>query len=133
LIWKICRFLITGGAGYIGCTVVQAFISAGAKASLLSIAYHEEADYPTSNLQEIHADISSEQSFNAAWYNATRSFGPVQTCITLGALDLSVFPHHETAADVPLERFRKTLEVNVLRTFLTARTWLRVLRKYCEH
>ena len=46
------------------------------------------------------------------------------------SLDLSVLPHHESATDVPLEQFRKTLEVNVLGTFLTARTWLRALREH---
>ena len=112
--------------------MVQAFLFAGAKISSLDIAYREEIDRPTTNLQEIYADISSLQSFDTAWSNATRSFGPVQTCIALGALDLSVLPRHETAADVPLEQFRKTLEVNVLGTFLTARTWLRGSREYHE-
>lgn len=124
--------LITGGKGQIGRTVVQAFISAGAKVSSLDIAYGEEIACPTPNLQEVHADISSEQSFNTAWSSATRSFGPVQTCIALGALDMSVLPHYDTAADVPLEQFRRTLEVNVLGTFLTARTWLQALREYRE-
>lgn len=122
--------LVTGGAGHIGRTVVQAFLSAGADVSSLDIAHKETKGTP--HLLEIYADISSESSLEKAWNIATGPFGPVQACVALGALDFSVLPHHESSADLPLEQFRRTLEVNVLGTFLTTQQWLRGLRSCRE-
>ena len=121
--------VVTGGAGHIGRNVVKGFLTAGARVSSLDIAYQEESE-PKANLLEIYADIASETSLQTAWQKAIAHFGPVQTCVALGALDLSVLAHYESTADLPLEQFRRTLEVNVLGTFLTARQWLRGLREH---
>lgn len=117
---------------YIGGTVVKAFVSAGALVSSLDIAHKEasEEDMKSADhLFETYADISSESSLIKAWEQATDVFGLVRVCIALGALDFSVLAHYESSADLPLEQFRRTLEVNVLGTFLTARQWLRGLRQ----
>lgn len=127
---KDTHVVITGGAGHIGSVVVQGFLSAGAKVSSLDIVYQEQGTNVSTNLIKIHADISSESSVQRAWQAATSYFGPVQTCVALGALDLSVLDRHENATDLPLEQFRRTLEVNVLGTFLTARLWLRGLKEH---
>jgi NAD(P)-dependent dehydrogenase (short-subunit alcohol dehydrogenase family) len=125
--------LVTGGAGHIGRTVVGAFLSAGAKVTSLDIAYPK--DGPTSskakkNLLEIYADTSSESNLIAAWEIAVAEFGPVETCVALAALDLSVLPHVESATDMSIEQFRRTLDVNVIGTFAVAREWLRGLRQH---
>jgi NAD(P)-dependent dehydrogenase (short-subunit alcohol dehydrogenase family) len=125
--------LITGGNGMIGQKVVEAFLSAGANVTSIDVSYppnHEplRSAYKT----ELHADISSEESLRKAWEYAAKRFGTVQVCVALGALDFSVLPH-ESAVDLSFEQFRRTLEVNVLGTFATAREWLRGLRELKAH
>jgi len=125
--------LVTGGAGHIGRTVVDAFISAGAKVTSLDIAGSAPRTMPswtTENVLELRADTTNQEGLEEAWKHAVGKFGPVQTCVALAALDLSVLNHFETAADLPIEQFRRTLEVNVLGTFAVAREWLRGLRTY---
>jgi NAD(P)-dependent dehydrogenase (short-subunit alcohol dehydrogenase family) len=124
--------LITGGAGHIGKTVVAAFLSAGAKVSSLDIAYPQGQQPPSTNrnLQELYGDTSLEASLVTAWELAVAGFGPVETCVALAALDLSVLPHVESAADMSIEQFRRTLDVNVIGTFAVARQWLRGLRMH---
>jgi NAD(P)-dependent dehydrogenase (short-subunit alcohol dehydrogenase family) len=124
--------LVTGGAGHIGRTVVNAFLSAGARVSSLDIAYPQDQPPPSpiTNLQEIYADTSSETSLESGWELAIAGFGTVETCIALAALDLSVLTHVESAADMSIEQFKKTLDVNVTGTFAVARQWLRGLREH---
>ncbi|KAB8527806.1 hypothetical protein FH972_025457 [Carpinus fangiana] len=55
-------------------------------------------------------------------------FGPVQCCIALASLDLSVLAHPDSILDLPPEQFKRVHEVNVYGTFLTAQTWLRQLK-----
>jgi NAD(P)-dependent dehydrogenase (short-subunit alcohol dehydrogenase family) len=56
----------------------------------------------------------------------------VAFCIALASLDLSVLKTPESVLDMEVSQFRRTFEVNVVGTFLIARTWLRQLKKYGE-
>jgi NAD(P)-dependent dehydrogenase (short-subunit alcohol dehydrogenase family) len=128
---KDTHVLITGGAGLIGSKVVQAFLAAGAKISSLDVA-HDSQPTIEGNLARIHADTTSEEGLLAAWQIAVGIHGVVEVCIALAALDLSVLPHHASAADMSLDQFRRTLDVNVVGTFAVSRQWLRGLRQYKE-
>jgi NAD(P)-dependent dehydrogenase (short-subunit alcohol dehydrogenase family) len=120
---KGTHVLVTGGAGLIGSKVVEAFAAAGAKVSSLDISYPHAKSITATHI-EIHVDTTSEESVNRAWRTATDSYGPVETCIALAALDLSVLPHHDSSVDMSLDQFRRTLEVNVVGTFAVAQLWL---------
>jgi hypothetical protein len=127
--------LVTGGAGLIGTVVVKAFIAAGAKVSSLDISYTKDQDPPASdsdNPLTLHADTTDEQSLFSAFELAYLKNGPIQVCVALAALDLSALPHHASAADMPLEQFRRTIDVNVVGTFATARQWLRGLKFWAK-
>jgi NAD(P)-dependent dehydrogenase (short-subunit alcohol dehydrogenase family) len=120
--------LITGGAGFIGSSVVDAFLFAGSKVSCLD---KRDPHIPASDkFQYLSCDISSEISITNAFSLAIEEFGPVACCVALASLDLSVLPHHESLADMEVEQWRRTHEVNVEGTFLTARAWLRQLRSH---
>ena len=83
--------------------------------------------YPqaTISLQFISCDVSSEESLESAFAQATDRFGTVACCIALASLNFSVLPHHDSLADMDVEQWRKTHKTNVEGTFLTAATWLR--------
>ena len=128
--------LITGGAGLIGTQVVNAFLSAGSKVTSLDISYPPSSPSPTPQepnpLLQLHADTTNEASLFRAFELAFLKHGPIQVCVALAALDLSVLEHHASAADMSLEQFRRTVDVNVVGTFATARQWLRGLRFWRE-
>ncbi|KAH6679567.1 NAD-P-binding protein [Halenospora varia] len=121
--------LITGGTGFIGSATVIALLSAGARVSSLDIRRPITAS-TVDNLQYLDCDISNESSLAEAFFAAAEKFGPIACCIALASLDLSALPHHDSLADMSVEQWRSTHQVNVEGTFLTARTWLRQLREY---
>jgi NAD(P)-dependent dehydrogenase (short-subunit alcohol dehydrogenase family) len=117
--------LVTGGSGYIGTAVVEAFLSAGA--FVTSFDLKPPNPRPSGRFQYLKCDITDESALVEAFAEATIDFGLVQCCIALASLDLSVLEHHESMASMSLEQWRRTHKVNVEGTFLTARTWMRGL------
>ena len=123
--------LVSGGVGFIGSAVVTAFLSAGARVTSLDLRdTPPRPEHP--NFQYFSCDISDESRLSNAFSLASETFGPVACCIALASLDLSVLPHHESLADIDVQQWRRTHQVNVEGTFLTARTWLRQLREYAR-
>lgn len=131
--------MVTGGAGMIGSVTVEAFLAAGSRLtvvdnneiSLARMHARLNTDLDAYRMGEdihfVRADICSEDDMEAAFVSAESAFGPVQCCIALASLDLSVLPHHQSIIDMPYEEWVNTFNVNVHGTFLTARTWLRHL------
>ena len=123
--------LVTGGAGYIGSATVEAFLQVGASVTVLDIN-PEKLDIAHERLFKIKADITSEQDLEAAFQSSPLRFGVPNVCVAMASLDLSVLPHHESIIDMPLEQWRRTFQVNVEGTFLTARTWLKHIQQHAS-
>jgi NAD(P)-dependent dehydrogenase (short-subunit alcohol dehydrogenase family) len=122
------HILIAGGTGSIGSSTVTALLAAGSRVTCLDIrAPHLHTD--SSTFQFISCDIYSENSVEAAFSHASEKFGPVACCIARASLDLSVLPPHESLADMDVEQWRRTHQINFEDTFLTARGWLRQIRE----
>ncbi|KAL8873285.1 MAG: hypothetical protein Q9174_001231 [Haloplaca sp. 1 TL-2023] len=119
--------VVTGGSGYIGSATVKAFLHAGAYVTVFDI---NRPKYPLHNIHlKFHeVDISNEEQLLNAFEAARRDFGPVQCCVALASLDLSALVHHESMTDMPVEQWRRTFQVNVEGTFLTAKSWMRQLK-----
>lgn len=146
--------VITGAAGYIGSVTVAAFLTAGANVSALDIdpsklaanlsAYSATAtptkSSSTSSAEDLAnhpnlyvlppSDVTSESSLSSAFELARQKFGLVQCCVALASLDLSVLEHHGSLVDMSVEQWRRTSQVNVEGTFLTAREWLRSVKSH---
>ncbi|KAF2113855.1 NAD-P-binding protein [Lophiotrema nucula] len=121
--------LITGGAGLIGRVVVDHLIAAGAKVSSLDLSYGpNRASRPHEECTTIHCDVSSESSVQDAFETAIKTHGPVEVCIALASLDLSVL-QHSSLVDASFSQLKRVLDVNIAGTWLTARQWLRGLRQ----
>jgi NAD(P)-dependent dehydrogenase (short-subunit alcohol dehydrogenase family) len=123
--------VVTGGAGLIGRVVVDHFLAAGSKVSSLDIIYPKDdlprPDPALPGFMPIHCDVSSEASVEQAFATATQAHGPVEICIALASLDLSVLKS-SVFADASLSQLQRVLNVNVTGTWLTARAWFRGLR-----
>ena len=120
--------VVTGAGGYVGTVVVQAFLSAGARVSAFEMD-QTKMKLRHERLKWQQVDITSEKEMETAFTQAEDEWGLVQTCVALAGLDLSYLPHHETLCDLPLEQWQRTHRTNVEGTFLTARQWLRGIRK----
>jgi NAD(P)-dependent dehydrogenase (short-subunit alcohol dehydrogenase family) len=123
--------LVTGGAGFIGSAAVRAFLAAGAVVSALDIDSDKIAAFPKHDrLFWQNVDITSESAMESAFEKARRDHGVVQVCVALASIDYSYLVHHASLAQMPLSQWRRTMQVNVEGTFLTARTWLRQMGEH---
>jgi NAD(P)-dependent dehydrogenase (short-subunit alcohol dehydrogenase family) len=124
--------VVTGGAGLIGRVVVDHFLAAGSKVSSFDIVYPKDdlsqPDLARPTFRAIHCDVSSEASVQQAFAMATQAHGPVEICIALASLDLSVL-EPTPFADASLSQLQRVLSVNVTGTWLTARAWFQGLRQ----
>ncbi|KAI9172745.1 short-chain dehydrogenase reductase sdr [Paramyrothecium foliicola] len=124
--------IITGAGGQIGQVIVEGFLSAG--------SYVAAFDVDTSKFTRQHdrllwleVDTTNEDAMCAAWQKVEDHFElPPTVCVAAAALDLSFIKHYSSAALMPVEQFRRTLEVNTIGTFVTAKTWLRRISTTAE-
>lgn len=121
--------IVTGAAGQIGSVIVDALLAAGCYVGAFDINPPADST-PRQRLMWTRVDITDEESVRTAWSGvARRSGGRVPTiCICAAGLDLSFIDHHQSAADMSVSQFRRTLDVNTTGTFITAKTWLAHLR-----
>ena len=125
--------VITGAAGHIGQVAVEAFLSAGALVSAMDINMPEKTLQDSARLVRMTFDITDEAAVDSAFRDAISKHGPVSVCVAVAGLDLSYLPHHASLCDMSLEQWQRTNRVNVDGTFLTARAWLRCIRKQAEN
>lgn len=121
--------LITGGCGLIGKIVVQAFLAAGSKVSVLDITDNHPFGEESGNVFYQKCDITDSNAMAAAFPEAEEKFGPVETCVALASLDLSVLQQSESLADMNPEEWRKVFNVNINGTFNTCQQWLQSVRR----
>jgi 3-oxoacyl-[acyl-carrier protein] reductase len=115
--------LVTGGAGGIGSAAVRALAAEGARV----VIHFHSSEGPARALAEetggtaLRADLRDEAQVEALFDAA----GPLDGCVA----NAGVWPREDVAvADMPLERWRSTLDGNLTATFLTARAFLRRAR-----
>lgn len=120
--------LVTGGCGLIGRVVVHAFLAAGARVTIVDLDVDYPFDLNNSNLLYTIADITNIEQMDKAFADAEKKFGPVETCIALASLDLSVLQQSESLADMDPRTWQRVFDVNINGTFMTCQRWLRSIR-----
>jgi 3-oxoacyl-[acyl-carrier protein] reductase len=117
------RVLVTGGSGGIGSACARAFAAEDAE---VVVHYHrgrERAEAVAAELggaTVVGADLTSEDDVDAVFAEA----GRLDVCAAVAG----AWPQEDRPVwELPLERWRATLDANLTATFLTARGFLRQL------
>lgn len=87
------KFLITGGAGFLGLHLTHKIINEGHKAVLLDIQDYEKAEYPDKNVEYIIGDVRDKKK-------VTEALKGVDVCL-------------HCAAALPLEKKKEIFSTNV--------------------
>lgn len=119
--------LVTGASGGIGGATARAFAAEGAR---VAVHYHRGRDAAEALAAEIDgvalgADLRDEAQADGLVPAAARALGGLDACVA----NAGVWPREAVGVvDLPLERWRATLDSNLTATFLTARSYLRHVR-----
>jgi len=121
--------LVTGGAGGIGSACVRAFAAEGAKVAIhyrTSRAQAQELAAEVGAAAAIAADLTDEAETDRLFAQAREALGQIDVCAAVAG----VWPlADEPVWQLPLERWRATVDANLTATFLTARGFLREVER----
>src|ERR671935_942215 len=112
------RVLVTGASGGIGAACAHAFLAEGAE---VVAHYHRGRERAEAlSATALGADLTREDEVERLFAEA----GPVDVCAAVAG----AWPSEDVPVwELPLERWRATLDTNLTATFLTARGFLRQL------
>ena len=110
------RVLVTGGSGGIGAACARLFAGEGARVVVHYRSGRERAEAAGGHAV-VQADLTREDEVARMFAEA----GALDVCAAVAG----VWPSEDVAvADLPLDRWRETLDANLTATFLTARGFL---------
>jgi 3-oxoacyl-[acyl-carrier protein] reductase len=121
--------IVTGASGGIGAACTRAFAAEGAK---VAIHYHRGRARAESLARElggapiVHADLTIEEDVQRLFDAAREALGSVDICAAVAG----VWPREDQPVwELPLDRWRATLDANLTASFLTARAFLREVER----
>ena len=116
--------LVTGGAGGIGSAVVRAFAAEGARVAVHFNTSREQAEALATEVGGValQADLRTEEESDRLIPASVEALGGLDVVVA----NAGVWPKYDVpVAELPLDRWRATLDANLTATFLTARAWAR--------
>jgi 3-oxoacyl-[acyl-carrier protein] reductase len=121
--------LVTGASGGIGAACARAFAAEGAS---VAVHYHRGRDRAEAVAAELggapvlNADLTIEEDVDQLLAAAREALGSVDVCAAVAG----VWPRDDRPVwELPLDRWRATLDANLTATFLTARAFLREVER----
>jgi len=121
--------LVTGGAGGIGSACVRAFAGEGARVVVHYRTSREQAEELAAEIgaaAALQADLTEEPGVDALFSEATGTLGRIDVCAAVAGM----WPRDdEPVWRLSLARWEEVLRANLTATFLTARAFLREVRR----
>ena len=120
--------VVTGASGGIGAACARAFAAEGAR---VVVHYHQGEERAHAVARElggaavVQADLTAEAQVDRLFAEARDALGSVDVCAAVAG----VYPGEDVPVwELGLDRFSRTLALNLTATFLTARAFLREAR-----
>ena len=120
--------VVTGASGGIGAACARAFAAEGAR---VVVHYHQGEERAHAVARElggaavVQADLTEEAQVDRLFAEARDALGTVDVCAAVAG----VYPGEDVPVwELGLDRFSRTLALNLTATFLTARAFLREAR-----
>jgi 3-oxoacyl-[acyl-carrier protein] reductase len=116
--------IVTGGAGGIGTAIVRAFGSEGARVCVHYRSSEERARTLAGDVSglALRADMTNEGEVDSLMAESVRELGSLHVLVA----NAGVWPSEdEPIWEMPVERWRQTIRVNLEGTFLMCRAFLR--------
>jgi 3-oxoacyl-[acyl-carrier protein] reductase len=119
------RVLVTGASGGIGAATARAFAAEGCRVAVHCHKGRDRADAVAADLEDVivvQADLTREEDADRLFDELREKLGGVDVCAAVAG----VWPEDDVPVwELPLDRWRATLDANLTVTFLTARGFLR--------
>jgi glucose 1-dehydrogenase len=129
------RALVTGGDSGIGQGVCYELAAHGAAVAINYVGAPDAAKQMASDIQQaggtampVAMDVSSEADVQRAFGEARQAFGGIDLLVNNAGLE-----HPYLLLDMPLEAWRKVIDVNLTGAFLCAREAARTMRDLGSH
>jgi NAD(P)-dependent dehydrogenase (short-subunit alcohol dehydrogenase family) len=120
---KDVRAVVTGGASGLGLSTVRRIVAEGGRAAIMDRANSAGAEVAAELGKAViftPADVTSEEEVTAALDAAVKAFGSINACINCAGVGSAMKIASKHGA-MPLEIFKKTIDVNLVGTFNVSR------------
>jgi len=132
---KDVRAVVTGGASGLGLSTLKKIVAGGGRAAIIDRANSAGAEVAAELGKAViftPADVTSEEEVNGALDAAVKEFGSINACINCAGVG-SAMKIASKHGPMPLEIFKKTIEVNLVGTFNVSRlAAVRMLQNDCN-
>ena len=118
--------IVTGGAQGIGRAIAEALAQAGARIVIADLAGAEEAAQTFPDGVGLTADVSSEEDVGRMVADTVDRCGQIDILVNNAGLYASLAMRSFT--EIPLDEWRRVMDVNVASMFLTCRAAVPVMR-----
>jgi len=119
--------LVTGASRGIGAAAARIFAAEGARVVVHYRSGRAEAEALAAELPDavaLGADVTREDEVDALFAAALERYGRIDSCVANAGVWIE---RPAPVAEMTLEQFRRTLDVDLIGVFLTCRAFLRVV------